>query len=111
MNVNGKQTGFLYCVGADCDIDDLMQKHGVNDFGSLLAAMGAGKGYAALGEILSKWYHKQHGGEPATAEDFMFLPAGDLSSLQEAVIQAMNDGERTEIKAKQKKAKAAAKSK
>lgn len=105
MKINGKSVGMLYSIGADCDIDDLMQAHGVNDFGSLTERLGVAKTYAKLGEILSRWYCNAHSGEPLTEKDFLLLPAAQLQELEQAVVKALDEGRRQEVKSRAKKSK------
>lgn len=105
MTIKGKKVGFLYSIGADCDIDDEMQKVGVADFISLMERIGTAQTYAKIGAILNKWYCMEHGGEPLSEKDFMMLPAGSLTELQDQVSKAIADGQKTEIKAKPVKSK------
>lgn len=112
MTIKGKETGFLYSIGADCDIDDEFQKLGVADFVSFMERTGTAQGYAKLGAILNKWYCKANGGEPITEADIMMLPAGALGELQTEVSKAIADGQKHEMEAKavkSKNAKSAAK--
>lgn len=105
MKVDGKTVGMLYSIGADCDMDDLMQAAGVNDFGALVERYGVAKTYAKLAAILNRWYCNANGGEPLTEKDFLLLRAAQLEELQRAVIKAMDEGRKQEIKTKPKNAK------
>ena len=112
MTIGDKKIGFLYSIGADCEVDDEMQKVGVNDFISLMEHLGTSQTYIKLGAILNKWYCKANGGEPVSEDELFNLPAGALAVLEEEVSKAITEGQKTTIKAKpvpSKNAKSAAK--
>lgn len=100
MKIDGKEVGFLYSIGADCDIDDEMQKIGVNDFPQMIERMGVTKAYVKLAAIMNKWWALKKGADPISETDFLTLNAGQLDALQKAVIKALEDGRKTEIKTK-----------
>lgn len=113
MTINGNKVGFLYSIGADCDIDDELKKVGVSDFLSFMERIGTAQAYAKIGAILNKWYCRKNGGDPISEADILMLPAGQLTTLQNDVSKAMAEGQKTEIESKpvkSKNAKSAAKS-
>lgn len=111
MKIKNKDIKLLYCIGADCELDDEMQKIGAVDFQQMLDVLGLAKTYAKVGAIMSKWYCIANGGEPVTEQEFLLLPADALTDLVKLVIKAMDEGRKQEIKTKSKNAKSAARSK
>lgn len=113
MKIDGKEAGFLYSIGADCDIDDELQKIGAQDFAGMIERLGTTKSYVKMAVILNKWWSMQHGTDPITEKDLMLLNAGNLETLQNAVLKAFQDGRKAGIKTqpvKGKNAESAAKS-
>ena len=105
MTINGRTLGLYYSIGADAEIDDEMQKIAVADFGAFIDRLGPGRAYAKLAAILNKWYCIQNGGEPISEKDFLLLSAHEFQNLREAVIKAMAEDKKTQIKAKPVKGK------
>lgn len=112
MKIDGRDVGLLYTLGADCDIDDEMQKIGVTDFAAMIERLGVVKAYAKIAAILNKWYCLKNGGEPISETEILCAPAGDITGLEGAVVKALTEGRKTSIQAepKRKNVKSTAKS-
>lgn len=105
MEINGKKIGLYYSIGADCDIDDEMEKVGCPTWPAFLERLGPVKAYIKVATILNKWYCLKNGGDPVSEKDLFLLPAGQLETIWPDVDKAMAEGRRNEIKAKPVKGK------
>ena len=106
MNIS--EVGMLYTIGADGDLGEEFERVAASDLGNYIVIAGADKAYAKVAAILNKWYCEANGGEPYTEKDFLLLPFGDFSVLQEKVVDAILTGQKQTVKTKkQKNAKAA----
>ena len=102
MIVKGREVQFLYSVQASCDIDDLFEEKGVDTFGAFFEVERRDRAYAALGEILSRAYCDANGkGKPATKKEFLSMPAGDYADLIAEISEAISEGSKRTVLAKE----------
>lgn len=105
MEINGKKIGLFYSIGADCDIDEEMEKVGCPTWAAFLERLGTVKAYIKIAVILNKWYCLKYGGDPINEKDLFLLPAGQMEQLWRSVDKAMAEGKKNDIKAKPVKGK------
>ena len=105
MEINGEKVGLYYSIGADCDIEDEMEKVACPTFPAFVERLGSIKAYAKLAVILNKWHCLMYGGEPIKEKDILLLPSGAMNDLLEAVDKPKEEGRKNEIKAKPVKGK------
>ena len=87
MNINGKEYGFYYSVGAVCDFNDWVVKNPERSYYSAVMQKAV---------VMSKAYCKVHGGASLTLKELVDLPAYVLLELDNALAeQEKKDSERT----------------
>ena len=88
LEINGREIGLTYTVGAHCEFQDWIVKRGKD--------VSADHGVVQKALIMSKAYCEKNGGSPLTYEEVKDLPFYVLLELAEAVAkQEAKDSERT----------------
>ena len=105
MEINGKKVGLYYSIGADCDLEDEMEKVACPTWPAFLERLGTVQAYMKVAVILNKWYCLVYGGEKISEKDILSLPAGAMNDLFSSVDKAMEEGKKNNIKAKPVKGK------
>lgn len=114
MEINGKPLNLSYTVYAKLKIQEILISRGLKTLGDLFSAH-YDEALIDVAVIMSKAYaraHEKEKAEAVTEEDFLNMPATaiDFSKLDDAVGQAIREGEARSVEAEAPKAKKAKKS-
>ena len=102
MIIKGREVHFLYSVQASCDIDELFEEKGVDSFGAFFEVEKRERAYAKIGEIMSRaWCDANEEGVPATMKEFLSMPAGDYGDLIMEISEAIAEGSKRTVLAKE----------
>lgn len=106
MKINGKECSFYFSIGASEEIEAMCPEHKLENWGQLFDAdriRNLSKCALALNRASEDYKHyKDSAYEPdyLTEEDIKNLTFAETDGLYDAVVQAMQEGTKTKVKAK-----------
>lgn len=112
MIINGKERGFLLSIGAFIQISEISPGGNIQRLGELANSDDAGKAMGIIAEMavaMSKAYEEaksfcgEESEEPLTKAEALALPLRDFRKLQEAVMQAFQDGQKQTVEVEPEK--------
>ena len=109
MQINGKPLNLLYTIYAELKIQELMMVHDAKTLGDLFK-----KRYMEtlidVAVIMSEAYARKYGATAITLDEILNAPADELAGFDNAVGQAIKEGEYRTVESENPKPKKAKKS-
>lgn len=109
MIYNEKEYGFVYTVGAKCDIDQMLIDGGTREFQQYLEKHGEVALTIMLATALSKAYADVNGGDALTEKIIRTMPMDIYTELDSEVFKALTEGQKRTVEAKPSKKPASTK--
>lgn len=105
MEINGKDIGFFYSVGAKIEFDEIMTSYGVKTMNDLDKKIGYLPMMVKLGVLLNKYYCLDNeGADSITEDEILYHTSGNiLDEFMVAVMDAFAGGQEREVETEEKK--------